>query len=45
MLAMLAAISPTNQAFAYSSYHKAYYKGLKVANTLKERETFAIASL
>ncbi|MGB8933820.1 MAG: hypothetical protein WCC17_01780 [Candidatus Nitrosopolaris sp.] len=27
MLAILAAISSTNQAFAYSSYHKAYYKG------------------
>ena len=27
MLAILAAISSTNQAFAYSSDHKAYYKG------------------
>jgi hypothetical protein len=27
MLAILAAISSTNQAFAYSNYHKAYYKG------------------
>ncbi|MGA9154331.1 MAG: hypothetical protein WBZ36_27425 [Candidatus Nitrosopolaris sp.] len=25
MLAMLAAISPTNQAFAYSSYHKGHH--------------------
>ena len=27
IMAILAAISTTNQAFAYSSYHKAYYKG------------------
>jgi hypothetical protein len=27
MLAILAAISSTNQTFGYSSYHKAYYKG------------------
>ena len=27
IMAILAAISSTNQTFAYSSYHKAYYKG------------------